>query len=275
MRRSANQGYVKAQIELARLLETDTQLKNLGEAYAWNSILAAYNSDSVGIAAAAKRDQLAKSLRGKALTEQQAAIKTWFPKTPQQSVPEEERTKTPVPVIPNFNDPKTLQQILLQEGSLPQDPEMFGLTRQEIDLAEATGDRLALTTAIQKSVKRGRIQAAAYYGDLLRKRFHDNEEAVKWYQTGADAGDAYARYQLSRSYCEGWAVAPDAAKCYGWLLITQETPDPVLNGLVQRALLTVRAGALPEELKRGEAQAKAYQSKETKNEKEKSILDLF
>ncbi len=275
MTKSANQGFVRAQIELANLAENNIQLKNLGEAYSWNSILAAYNSDSIGTTAARKRDDLAKKIRSKDLAERQAQIRSWAPQTAEKSVTDEERSKVTIPTIPGFNDPKTLQQILLQEGTLPQDPTAFGLTRQEIDIAEATGDRVPLTTAIEKAVKREKIQAAAFYGDLLRKRFHDMEEAVKWYQTGADAGDPYARYQLSRAYCEGWSTPPDAAKCYNWLLLTKETPDPVLNGLIQQAILTVRANATPDELKRGESQAAAYQKKTQDKEKEKSIFDLF
>jgi len=275
MTKSANQGFVLAQIELAKQAETNPQLKNLGEAYAWNSILAAYNSDNVGSTAAQKRDDLARKLSSKELTERQSQIRTWTRQTAEKSVSDEERSKVTIPTIPEFNDPKTLQQILLQEGTLPQDPTNFGLTRQEIDIAEATKDKLTLTTAIQKAMKRDKIQAAAFYGDLLRKRFRDMEDAVKWYQIGADAGDPYARYQLSRAYCEGWASPPDAAKCYNWLLLTKETPDPVLNGLIQQALLTVRANATPDELKRGESQAAAYQKNVQEKENQKSIFDLF
>ena len=65
---------------------------------------------------------------------------------------------------------------------------------------------------------------------------------------------------MARSYCEGWAGVPDAARCYGWLLITSETPDPVLNGLIQQALLTVRSNATPDELERGQAQADAFKT---------------
>ena len=275
MNRSANQGYVRAQIELASQLENNPKLKNLGDAYAWYSILAAYNSDQVGMAAAQKRDQLAQKLKAKELNQYQAQVRVWAPKSAAESVPAEERKETPIPTIPDFNDPKTLQQILLQEGTLPQDSSTFGITTEMIDMAEATGDRVALTTEIEKALKREKLQAAAYYGDLLYKRFHDSDEAVKWYQKGADAGEPYAQYQLAKSYCEGWAGTPDAAKCYAWLLITQEVPHPVLNGLIQQALFTVRANATPDEIERGTAQAQAYKQKEAQEEKEKSIWDFF
>jgi len=273
--RSANQGYVRAQLELAYQLENNPKLKDISSAYAWNSILAAYNSDSVGMAAAKKREELAAQLKQKNLTNLQASVRAWAPKTPDKSVPEEERQKTPTPTIPGFNDPNTLQQILLQEGTLPQDATEYGITNEMVDIAEATSDRLALTNAIQKAIKRGNQKAAAYYGDLLFKRFHDAEEAVKWYQTGADAGDSYAQYQLARSYCEGWADAPDSSRCYGWLLLNAETPDPVLNGLIQQALITVRANATPDELERGKTQAEAFKKQSAKEEKEKKIFDFF
>ena len=273
MTRSANQGYVRAQLELAHQLENNPKLKNLGGAYAWNSILAAYNSDSIGTNAAKKRDQLALKLKTKELAEHQASIRSWAPKSPEKSVPEEEVKNTHTPIIPDFNDAKTLQQILLQEGSLPQDAKDYDLTNEVIDIAEATGDRLTLTNTIQKAFKRGNTKAAAYYGDLLLYRFHDEAEATKWYQMGADAGEPYAQYQLAKVYCEG--SAPDASRCYGWLLITSETPDPVLNGIIQQALLTVRSNATPDELERGKTQAQNFKKKEEKEEKEKKIWDFF
>jgi len=275
MKRSANQGYVRAQLELAYQSETNPKLKSLGEAYSWNSILAAYNSDDVGAAAAKKRDELALKLKAKDLGERQAAIRSWSPKSPEESIPEEERQKTQTPVIPGFNDPKTLQQILLQSGALPQDAEAFGLTDNIIDIAEATGDYARLTEAIEKAMKAGKIRAAAYYGDLLYNRLHRPEEAVKWYQKGANLNDSYAQYQLAKAYCEGWAGIPDASLCYAWLLITSNTPDPVLNGLIQQALLTVRANATPDEIERGKKQAENLKKQEEKEEKEKKIWDFF
>ena len=193
--------------------------------------MAANNSDSIGANAAKKRDELATKINTKDLNERQASIRVWTPKTPEQSVPQEER-KQPYPIIPGFNDPKTLQQILLQEGSLPQDLSNFGLSIETIDIAEATGNLEPLTKAIEKAMKQGNSKAAGFYGDLLSQRFHDSQEAVKWYETGANAGDSYAQYQLAKAYCEGVGVEPDSSKCYAWLLVTSETPDPVLNAPV-------------------------------------------
>ncbi len=274
MKRSANQGYVRAQLELAYQTENNPKLRNLGSAYAWNSILAAYNSDQIGEQAAQKRDLLASKLKGKNLNEQQAAIRSWIPKTPEESVPKEE-AKAETPIIFGFNDPKTLQQILLNEGSLPRDTTEFGLTQEMIDIAEATKDTLPIENAIQKAMKRGQKEAAAYYGDLLHFRLKQSTEALKWYQQGAAEDDDYAKYQLAKAYCEGWGVSPDASKCYGWLLTTEETKDPVLNALVQQALLTVRSSANPNDLRLGQAHAKSLQENAEKEKKEKKLLDFF
>lgn len=273
--RSAHQGYVKAQIELARLTETNPKLKNLGEAYAWNSILAAYNSDSIGAKAAKKRDELALKLKEKELTGWQTEVRTWTPKTPEESVPADEREKMVTPVIPEFNDPKTLQQILLSEGTLPQDASDFGLTMEQIDLAEATNDVTDLTKAVEKALKNKKIKAAAYFGDILNNRMHNPEEAMTWYQKGANLGDTYAQYQLAKAYCEGWNGTPDAAECYRWLLSISDTPDPVLNGLTQQALLAVKSSATPAELERGKTLLENSQKEAEEAGKKKKLLDFF
>ena len=275
MSRSANQGYIRAQSELAKLYETNTRLKNLPKAYAWNSILAAYNSDEIGALAGKKRDQLAEKIDSKKLAEQQEAVRNWLPRTPDKSVPPDERRDTPIPTIPGFNDPQTLQQILEQDGYLAQNGFDYDVTNKMIDIAEATGDRTDLTNAIEKTLKKERIQAAAYYGDLLYFRFHLPEEAVKWYQKGADGDDPYAQYQLARAYCEGWAAAPDATMCYAWLLVAAEKPNPVLNGLTQKALLAVRSNATSAELERGKAKAETIKKNSTHEKTEKKILDFF
>ena len=272
--RSANQGYVKAQMELANLYENNEKLKNVTGAYAWNSILAAYNSDVIGTEAAEKRDELAKKIPNKNLTEQQAAVRAWVPKTAETSVPAAER-QLPLPTIPDFNDPKTLQQILMQEGALPQDAFLYGLTMEQIDMAEATGDRTPLVTAINKALEQGQKSAAVFYGDLLNNRFHAPNEAVEWYQKGATLGDPYAQYQLAKAFCEGWADAPDSAKCYAWLLIAREAPDPVLTALIQQALLAVRTHATADELERGEAMKGDIQKDTNHQETEKKLLDFF
>ena len=272
--RSANQGFVKAQRQLAYEYENNAKLKNLGRAYAWNSILAAYNSDDLGASAAQKRDELATQIPTENLSEQQAAIRAWTPRTPAQSVPLEERLQPP-PIIPDFNDSKTLQQILLQEGALPQDAALFDITMEDIDIAEATGDYVSLTNAVEKKMKEGHITVAAFYGDLLNKRFHNPTEAIKWYETGAKAEDPYAQYQLAKSYCSGDGEVPNSPKCYAWLLIASETQDPVLNTPIQQALVAVRANATPQELEQGQALYDEMKNKGVDQSKEKGFLDFF
>ena len=149
------------------------------------------------------------------------------------------------------------------------------MTMEMIDIAEATGDTVPVENEIQKSIKRGKTEAAGYYADLLYKRFHKPEEAVKWYKKGADSGDAYAQYQLARCYCEGWAGDPDPARCYSWLLTTRETPDPILNGVIQQALLTVKENATADEIQLGQDMADERKKKENKAEKKRKIWDFF
>lgn len=273
--RSANQGYVRAQMEAAYQFENNPKLKNIGLAYSWNSILAAYNFDEVGLNAAKKRDQLALKIKPKELNQYQDNVRSWTPKNPKQSVPEEERKKTPTPVIPGFNDPKTLQQILLQTGTLPQDMQQYGLTTEMLDMAEATQELLPITNAIEKAFKRDNLKAAAFYGDLLLKRFNNPQEAVKWYQKGAEAGDPYAQYQYARSFCEGWAETLDAAQCYAWLLISSEAVDPVLNGILQQAILMVRTNATEDEIQRGQAKAEKLKKDHSQKEHKKDIMSFF
>ena len=274
MSRSAHQGYVKAQLELANLTETNPKLKNLGQAYAWNSLLAAYNSDAIGTQAAKKRDELAAKLKAKELNKWQTEVRLWTRKTPLQTVPKEERQKSSF-IIPGFNDPKTLQQILLTEGMLPQDASEFGLNIEQIDLAEATGDRTEIIKAIEKSIKNGQNKAAAYLGDILNQRMHDPQEAMKWYQKGAELRDPYAQYQLAKANCEGWAGAPNTPECYRWLLNVSDTPDPVLNGVVQQALLAVRSSASQAELDQGKALLDKSQKEAKEANKKKKLLDFF
>ncbi len=273
--RAAHQGFVQAQLKLADLTENNPKLKSLGEAYAWNAILAAYNSDAIGTKASKKRDILATKLSSKDLSKWQAEIRTWTPKTPAQSVPKEERETTDAFVIPEFNDPKTLQQILLSEGILPQDASAFGLTMEQIDLAEATGNKTELVQTIEKALKANKKKAAAYLGDILNHRIHDPQEAIKWYQKGADLKDPYAQYQLAKANCEGWTGSANTAECYRWLLNISDTPDPVLNGVVQQALMAVRANASQAELEKGKELFDNSQKEAAAESKKKKILDFF
>ena len=275
MTRSAHQGYVRAQLELASLRENDPRLKNPGEAYAWYSILAAYNSDAVGTKAVEKRNELGNTLQKNVLSQQQANVRKWKPISAAASVPEEERLETSIPQITGFNDPNTLQHILSKDGVLPQDGQKFGISQEMLDMAETTGDLVQLNMQVDKVMKKGQKRAGAYYGDFLQKRMHDDKEAFKWYKRSAEAGDTYAQYQLAKFYCEGRSVDPDASECYAWLLTVQSAQDPILNGLAQQALATVRSIATPLELERGEAKLKGRDKKSEAEQKTDQIFDFL
>lgn len=275
--RSANQGYVLAQIDLAELYTNDKLLKNIPMAYQWYSIVAAYNSDEIGQKAAEKRDILLRGknqkLNKKNLDQVQSSIGKWKPKTPEQSVPAEEREEAQMPQIEGFNDPNTLQEIISTMGFLPRRGENFGVTTQMVDDAIATQNVQSLIENIEKGQKSNR-GSYGYLGDLYKTRLNNLTEAFLWYQKGAEAGDVYSQYQVARMFCEGEGVSqPDAASCYGWLLNVQKAQHPVFNILAQNAISIVHSNATPDELSRGQALSEQFdngKSKEEKKSKKKS-----
>ena len=268
--RSARQGYVLAQVELADIRTTNKRLKNLGEAYGWYSIIAAHNSDIVGKKAIESRDYLAGQLESNVLKEQQDQTDSWKPISAEKSVPQEEKEKTPIPTIPDFNDAQYVQDLLIAEGFLPRDGALFGITVQMIDTAVATQEVTPLTSAIENAARNGKKTAYGYYADLYKTRLNNLEEAFAWYKKGAEAGDAYAAYQLAKMFCEGKTLAqPDAVACYAWLKIAQEEQNPILNGLIQNSLALVRSSATKEELQAGETMFEMLQ-KTTEEKEEKS-----
>ena len=274
--RSANQGYVLAQVALADIRMTNQRLKNAADAYGWYSIIAAYNQDEVGKKAIEKRDALAEGLDTKVLADRQAKVRAWKPVSAEKSVPEKEKEETQIPTIPGFNDPQALQDLVVQEGYLPRDGRSFGVSTEMIDEAISTQNVDALTKAIDQAGRRKKA-AYGYYGDLYKTRLNNSAEAFNWYKKGAEAGDAYAEYQLAKMYCEGKGLAqPDAAACYAWLKMAQEEQNPILNGLIQTALATVRASATEEELTNGEALLESLQkTPEEKQEEKSATLDFF
>lgn len=275
--RAANQGYVVAQKEFAEVRETNPRLMNLLDAYAWYSILAAYNSDEIGQTAAAKRDALGLKIKNtKDLTARQQKIREWRPISAADSVPDEERRKAVLPVIPGFNDAATTQQMLEGGSVLLTDGSPYGVTTDMINDAITSQDRTALEKAVTLAGTDGKTKAYAYYGDLLRSRFDDEKGAVNWYQKGADAGDAYAQYQLAKMYCEGRGVEnPDASVCYGWLLTSAKTADQNLTLSVQSAILAVEAEATADELTKGKEFAEQQAQKAAVQQPEKKAPGLF
>ena len=277
LKRSAHQGYVLAQIELADIQMNNHLLKNAANSYGWSSIIAAYNSDSIGKKAAEWRDALATGLDAKVLTEMQEKVRNWKPTSAEKSVPREERENTQIPTIPDFNDAQAMQNLLISEGFLPRNGSLFGITNQMIDNAVSTQDPSELTNQVEKAVSRGKKEAYGYYADLFKTRFDNLAEAFTWYKKGAEAGDVYAEYQLAKMFCEGKGIAqPDAVACYAWLKVAQAEQNPILNGLIQSSLSVVRSNATPEELEAGEKMFSTLQkTPEEKEQAKNSFLSFF
>ena len=258
--RSANQGYVLAQQELANIRLNNPKIINPLDAYAWFSILAAYNSDDVGTQAASMRDMiLAKLNPNKELLEKQRQVREWRPVPPEESVPPAEVNATTVPIIPGFNDSATVQRAV-EDGRLSlTDGSTYGVTNEMIQRAVATKSTAELEQVVNKAIEGGHKTAHAYYGDLLVRRFKREKEAIAWYQKGAAAGDVYAQYQLARAYCEGQGIDAAVSQCYGWLLIANNAAPPRLKMPIQSALSTVESLATPEEKAAGVAISQSYQ----------------
>lgn len=275
--RSANQGYVRAQLEWAQLRETDKRLKNIGDAYAWYAILAAYNSDTVGQQAAQRRDDLASEFKdGEELMVRQQKLREWRPTTPEESVPPEERQNTQLPVIPGFNDPETTQKMVTSRTVLLTDGAPFGVSADMIEAALLSQDRTDIEAAIQKAIDSGKIRAYTFYGDLLQGRFKDDAAALTWYQKGADADDDYAQFQLAKMYCEGKGVeVPNVAECYGWLLTASEKKDTIIYPSIQNAIISVSAEMTEEEKTQGEVLAESRLQEKNKTKEKPGIFKLF
>lgn len=272
LQRSANQGYVLAQKDLADLQSSDPRLANPADAYAWYSIIAAYNTDEIGNEAAKRRDAIAGRLKkGEALVSRQRAAREWRPIAPETSVPRQDLMTTPTPIIPGFNDDETVQKRLEAGSMMMMDGSKYGITQSLITEAETTGNTESMGKIVEESVKNGNTSAFAYFGDLMQTRFKNDAEAAKWYQKGAAIGDDYARYQLANLYCEGRGVeAPNVVECYKWLLIANKTAGTSLQGPIAQAIKTVETNATQEELKAGQAAMEEYNASPAKIGKDAS-----
>lgn len=266
LQRSANQGYVLAQKDLADLQSSDPRLANPADAYAWYSIIAAYNTDEIGNEAAKRREDIAKGLRkNDVLIARQRAAREWRPITPEMSVPRQDLMTIPTPIIPGFNDNETIQKRLEAGSIMMTDGSKYGITPTMIAEAEKTKDIEPMAKIIEESVKNGNPGAFAYFGDLMQSRFKDDKAAFKWYQKGATLGDDYARYQLANLYCEGRGVnAPNVVECYKWLLIADKTAGPSLQGPISQAIKTVETNATQAELKAGQKAMDEYNTNPAK-----------
>ena len=275
--RSANQGYVLAQKDLADLQSTDPRLANMPDAYAWYSIIAAYNTDEIGTEAAKRREEIAGRLgKGDVLIARQRAAREWRPITPEQSVPKEDLLSTPTPIIPGFNDSETTQKRLEAGSVLLTDGSKYGITPELINQAQKTGDLEPLQMIIEESVKNGNTSAYAYFGDLMQSRFKNDAEALKWYNKGAGINDNYARFQLANFYCEGRGMEnPSVPECYKWLMLAAQTEDPSLKVTVATAITAVEEAATPEEIEAGKQALKAYKETPGGKAKEKKKGGAF
>ena len=250
--RAANQGYIPAQQEWADIRNGHPRLQNPIDAFSWYSILAAYNSDEIGQAAAAKRDAIGAGFNPALMEAQQKKIANWRPVPAALTVPPQERIAAVLPIIPGFNDEETTKNRLVSGAALQSDGTLYGINGRMIEDAVAAGNRSILEKAIEGSAEQGAIRAYGYYGDLLRSRFQDDASAVSWYRKGAERGDAYAQYQLGKSYCEGRGVnPPDISVCYSWMIGAATSADKNLALTVQDAILAIEGEATAEELKRG------------------------
>ena len=284
MTRSAKQGYVLAQKELAIGRMSEPLIANLPEAYAWLSIIAAYNSDEVGQWATEKRNTLEKKIKKKdVILQKQRNAREWRPIKPEQSVPKSDLLLIPTPIIPGFNDPEAVQAMLAQGEVLLTDGRKYSILPEMIVRASITKDFEPIEGAINTAVNKGEMEAYAYYGDLLRSRFQDMKSAVNWYRKGAEIGDAYAQYQLAKAYCEGKGVdAARPSQCYAWLKIAEkksaDTPDKSVNTLnltIKNALALVSAEMTEEERKQGDKLVKEYQAKNQKQSKTEELMNFF
>lgn len=275
--RSARQGYVLGQQKLASLRLTEPALRNIPEAYAWYSIIAAYNAeDEVGQEARERRNELAKKIKKKdVLIAKQRNAREWRPIPPEKSVPPSDLLVIPTPIIPGFNDPEAVQAMLAQGEVLLTDGRKYAISSDMIVKASITKDFSPIEKAVDNAVKKGNNDAYAYYADLLRSRFQNVTGAVEWYRKGAEQGDAYAQYQLAKSYCEGKGVdTPRPSQCYAWLKIAQNNSADTLKLTIQNALATVESALTPEETQQGEKLLQEYKAKNEAPEK-KDILKLF
>ena len=277
--RSARQGYVWAQQKLAEIRATYPGMINLKDAYAWYSIIAAYNAeDDIGKDAIKKRDSLLKKFKKpEDLVAVQKIAREWRPITPEQSVPKSDLLLIPTPIITGFNDAEAIQAMLAQGEVLLTDGRKYNVSSDMIVTASISKDFSPIEKQINASVKKGYIDAYAYYADLLRSRFQNEKQAVEWYRKGAEEGDPYAQYQLATCYCEGKGVdSPRPTQCYAWLKTALDNSKDTLKLTIQNAINTVEAEMDANERKQGEELYTEFAQKAQEKSKKTDVLsNLF
>ena len=274
--RAARQGYVVAQRDLADARASTPALKNLPDAYAWYSIIAAFNSDEIGEEARKKRNEVEKKIKKKdVVLARQRAAREWRPIPAEKSVPASDLLLIPTPVIPGFNDAESVQAMLAQEVLLT-DGRKYGVQPDMIVKASIDKNFAPIEKAVDSAVGKGDTQAYAYYGDLLRSRFQNDKDAVEWYRKGAESGDAYAQYQLAKAYCEGRGVdAARPSQCYAWLKIAEQNSADTLKLTISNALEVVDADLTPEERTQGDQLITEYEGKSKKPSPTNDLMNLL
>lgn len=259
--RSANQGYVQAQKELAIQRSANSRLTDITEAYAWLSVIAAYNSDETGKWAAEKRDEVAKKIKdGKNLSIAQQMARKWRPVEASKTVPKEE-LMAPSPIIPGFNDDETLRKLSEQQQNIVlSDATTFGISSDEIEDALVAHDTAELEKKIIESGKNGKPAAFTYWGKIVEQRMKNPEKALTWYQQGADYGDAEGAFYVGKAYCEGKLLTSNPVDCYYWLLIAEQRAGEALKPTVSSVLEDVVAQLTQEEIEQGKKKAASFKA---------------
>ncbi len=271
--RAASQGYVPAQKDLAELLSSNSRMLNIVEAYAWYSIMAAYNTDETGAWAADRRDSLAGQIKDtKNLVIAQQLARSWTPTPAANTVPEDERMAA-LPVIPGFNDADTLRTLKEQNIAVLADGSDYGILADDVEQALINKDTSALEKTVTDFGNSGRPDAFTYWGKIVEHRLQDQAGALKWYTQAAENGDAEGAFYVARAYCEGKIVEPNPIECYKWLSISQaRAKDPLLTQVTE-TLTIVNSQIAPED--KAEAQKQAAAFKPENERKQKSTFKLF
>ena len=249
MSRAASQGYVPAQKDLADLLASNPRMMNVVEAYAWYSILAAYNTDATGSWAADRRDALSGKIKDtKNLIIAQQLARKWMPTAAGDTVPEDER-KQALPIIPGFNDEDTLRELKEQNIAIIVDGSEYGILADDVEQALIKKDTSAIEATVEEWGKNGRPDAYTYWGKIVENRMQDPKGAWVWYRKAADGGDAEGMFAVSKAYCSG--VVDDSVNnsvdCYKWLMLAKQRAKEPLLSVVDETLSSVEKQISAEE----------------------------
>ncbi len=268
--RSANQGYVQAQIDLADILENNVFIKNIVNAYVWNAILAAYNTDKIGEDAAIRRDALAKQMNDiKYLEIAQKTAREWKPLSEKETVPEAELME-PNPIIPDFNDETTMAELERQENVILSDGAEFGVSSEELEDTLANKRMLDLEVKMEKLPKAKQADGFLYLARIFENRVQDSQKAVYWYEKSAELGNSEAQFKLAQMYCKGEVVPLDLKQCYMWLLVCEKNADYSLKSIITATQEQVRSQLTPAQVN------EATELSSTKRyKKEKGVGGLF